>query len=134
MPLPPTNPSMAVTEGLRVVVESRYLPEQSDARARRYVWAYTVEVHNESEHRWQLLSRHWVITDADGDVEEVRGPGVIGQQPVLAPGEGFRYTSGCALQTPSGSMHGSYRMTRPDGTELDIDIAPFSLRQPATLN
>lgn len=129
-----TNPSIALTDGIRVTVTSHYVAEQSLPRARRYVWAYTVEIANEGSQPAKLLTRHWVITDADGQVEEVRGPGVIGEQPRLAPGEAFQYTSRCVLQTPRGTMHGTYQMVRNDGSGFDAEIAPFALRMPSELN
>jgi ApaG protein len=126
--------STATTEGIRVTVKAVYVPEQSSPRMRRYVFAYTVNIANEGEKAAQLRSRHWVITDGEGKVEEVRGPGVIGQQPNLAPGEQFEYTSGCVLTTPRGEMRGSYQMFRPDGTAFDATIAPFALALPYSLN
>ena len=101
---------------------------------RRYVFAYTVKIANEGETPATLKSRHWIITDGDGRVEEVRGPGVIGQQPSLAPGEQFEYTSGCVLTTPRGEMRGTYEMHRPDGSTFDATIAPFQLTLPYSLN
>jgi len=129
-----TNPSTALTDGIRVTVASRYVPEQSHPRGKRYVWAYTVRIANEGAEPARLAARHWIITDATGKVDEVRGPGVVGEQPYLAPGGTHQYTSGCILQTPSGTMHGSYRMVRDDGRELDVIIAPFSLSMPVELN
>lgn len=129
-----SNVSTAVTQGLRVTVRSRYLPEQSSPAERRYVFAYTVRIENEAGPRAQLRSRHWVITDGSGHVEEVRGPGVVGQQPQLAQGESFEYTSGCILKTGHGTMHGSYQMERDDGTTFDADIATFALALPTSLN
>lgn len=126
--------STATTQGIRVHVESTYVPEQSSPRSRRYVFAYTVRITNEGESAAQLRTRHWVITDGNGKVEEVRGPGVVGQQPHLNPGDHFEYTSGCVLETPRGEMHGSYQMHRPDGTAFDATIAHFSLSLPTTLN
>jgi ApaG protein len=126
--------STAVTEGVRVTVESTYVPEQSSPRGRRYVFAYTVRIVNEGNDDAQLKSRHWVITDAKGKVEEVRGAGVVGQQPRLRPGEKFEYTSGCVLETPRGQMRGTYQMDRPDGRRFEATIAPFALSMPVTLN
>jgi ApaG protein len=126
--------SQAVTEGIRVSVESVYVPEQSSPRTHRYVFAYTVRIANEGSQPAQLRSRHWVITDGDGKVEEVRGPGVVGQQPNLRPGEHFEYTSGCVLPTPRGEMRGTYQMFRPDGASFDASIAPFALTLPYSLN
>lgn len=126
--------STATTEGIRVSVEAVYVPEQSSPRVRRYVFAYTVKIANGGDRPAQLRSRHWIITDGDGKVEEVRGPGVVGQQPRLAPGEHFEYTSGCVLATPRGVMRGSYQMSRPDGAAFDATIAPFALALPFSLN
>ena len=126
--------STAVTEGIRVTVKAVYVPEQSAPRGRRYVFAYTVRIANEGTEPAQLRTRHWIITDANDRVEEVRGPGVVGQQPLLRPGEHFEYTSGCVLQTARGEMRGTYQMHRPDGTLFDATIAPFALRLPYSLN
>ncbi len=126
--------SSAVTEGIRVTVTSVYVPEQSAPSSKRYVFAYTVKIVNEGGEAAQLRTRHWVITDGNGKVEEVRGPGVVGQQPFLRPGEQFEYTSGCVLQTPRGEMRGTYQMHRPDGREFDAAIAPFALALPHSLN
>lgn len=124
------------TDRYRVAVEarSRYLPEQSDPDEPRFVFAYTIRLRNEGAVTAQLLSRHWVITDADGAVEEVSGEGVVGKQPVLAPGEAFEYSSGAVLKTAVGSMHGRYAMHAADGTEFDAPIAPFTLSVPRSLN
>lgn len=129
--------SCAVTRGFRITVRSQYLPEQSSPRNERYAFAYTVSISNEGEEAAQLRTRHWIITDGRGVVEEVRGDGVIGEQPHLDPGQSFQYTSGCVLTTPVGTMQGSYRMWLDNGTYFDAEIAPFSLaspRQPSTLN
>lgn len=126
--------STAVTDGIRVTVESSYVPEQSSPRGQRYVFAYTVRIVNEGLDDAQLKSRHWVITDGKGKVEEVRGAGVVGQQPRLRPGEKFEYTSGCVLETPRGEMRGSYQMERVDGRKFEADIAAFALSMPVTLN
>jgi ApaG protein len=128
------NPSVAITDGIRVTVTSRYLPEQSSPAGHRYVFAYTVRVANEGKRPAKLRSRHWIITDANGKVDEVKGPGVVGEQPHLEPGASFQYTSGCILETPRGAMHGSYQMLRDDGSGFDADIAPFSLSMPVELN
>ena len=121
---------MAMTDGMRVRVQSAYLPEQSSPREDRYVFAYTITISNESARTAQLKTRHWIITDGHGEIEEVRGDGVVGEQPRLAPGQSFQYTSGCVLQTPIGTMHGSYRFWRDDGSYFDAEIAPFSLCSP----
>jgi ApaG protein len=126
--------SNAITNGIRVVVSSVYVPSQSSPTAHRYVFAYTVRISNEGTEPAQLKSRHWIITNGLGEVEEVRGPGVVGEQPDLAPGQHFEYTSGCVLETPRGSMRGTYHMVRPDGTEFEAAIAPFDLALPHSLN
>lgn len=129
--------SSAVTRGVRVTVRSQYLPEQSSPPDDRYVFAYTVSISNEGSEAAQLRTRHWIITDGRGVIEEVRGDGVVGEQPNIRPGQTFQYTSGCVLTTPVGTMQGSYRMWRADGSFFDADIAPFSLaspRKPTALN
>lgn len=122
--------SSATTEGIEVTVRSRYLAEQSAPDQGRYVFAYTVAIANHGERTAQLRTRHWVITDGRGTIEEVRGDGVVGEQPRLAPGQQFQYTSGCVLKTPIGTMHGSYQMQRDDGDAFDAEIAAFSLVAP----
>ena len=124
--------SSAVTDGIRVTVQSHYLADQSAPHLGRYVFAYTVAIANEGGHAAELRTRHWIITDARGNVEEVRGDGVVGEQPRLDPGESFQYTSGCVLKTPVGTMQGTYQMRRDDGTWFDAEIAPFSLAMPGT--
>ena len=126
--------SNALTDGIRVTVRSFYVPEQSSPRAKRYVFAYTVRIANEGAITAQLRTRHWIITDADGKVDEVRGEGVVGAQPTLKPGQHFEYTSGCVLKTPRGTMRGTYRMHCDDGRVFDAEIAPFQLALPQTLN
>lgn len=121
---------MALTRGVRVKVESTYLPEQSDPSGRRYVFAYTVTITNEGSETVQLRTRHWIITDASGHVQEVRGEGVVGEKPVLEPNQAFQYTSGCVLKTPWGTMNGTYQMYRNDGSSFDAEIAPFLLATP----
>src|SRR5215470_17528572 len=111
--------SEAVTESIRVEVMARHAPEHSGLREGEWVFEYTVRITNQGSDTVQLLSRHWVITDATETVEEVRGPGVVGQQPVLSPGEAFQYSSWCPLKTPTGSMRGTYQMVREDGTQFD---------------
>ena len=113
-----------------VTAHSTYLPDQSDEEEDRYVFAYTIRITNNGSATAQLVSRHWIITDADNQVQEVRGMGVVGEQPVLKPGESFRYTSGCPLETPSGIMVGSYRMTTDDGEQFNVAIPAFSLDSP----
>lgn len=122
--------SQALTLGIRVHVQSTYLPDQSSPQDDRYVFAYTITIANESTFTAQLRTRHWIITDGRGGVEEVKGDGVVGEQPRLSPGQSFQYTSGCVLTTPIGTMHGSYRFWRDDGTYFDATIAPFSLAAP----
>jgi ApaG protein len=126
--------SNALTNGIRVTVSTVYVPAQSSPKSRRYVFAYTVKIANEGEETAQLKSRHWIITDGNGKIEQVRGPGVVGEQPVLKPGEHFEYTSGCVLETPRGSMEGTYQMVRQNGSEFDATIAPFALLLPYSLN
>jgi ApaG protein len=120
----------AVTRNLVVEVEPSFLPHQSDAEDSHYVWAYRVTVANESEETVQLVSRYWRIVDANGHVEEVRGPGVVGEQPTLSPGDSFQYSSGCPLSTPSGFMEGRYSMVSETGEKFDIAIPAFSLDLP----
>jgi ApaG protein len=123
----------AVTRNIAVTVSARFMADRSSSDDNRYFWAYTVEIRNRSNATVQLKTRHWVITHANGKVEEVRGPGVVGQQPVLKPGEHFEYTSGCVLETPRGTMHGTYQMAA-DGGMFDADIAQFQLAMPHSLN
>ena len=120
----------AVTRGVRVRVVASYLPEQSDPEDGRWVWAYVVEIDNESPETVQLVDRHWIITDAHGREEEVQGPGVVGEQPVLRPGDTYQYTSGCPLGTDSGAMVGSYGMITDDGERFAAAIPAFSLHLP----
>ena len=126
--------SEALTEGIRVRVRSRYLAEQSEPRQNKFVFAYTVTITNEGTESAQLMARYWIITDALGREQQVRGPGVIGKQPQIDPGEAAEYSSFCPLDTPHGTMRGSYRMVRPDGSEFEAEIAPFALLVPGTLN
>ncbi len=119
---------------IQVEVETRYIPEQSDPHHNRHVFAYTITIVNQGSVAAKLLTRHWIITDAEGKVQEVRGEGVVGEQPYLRPGDGFRYTSGTILETPIGSMQGSYRMIADDGTEFDAEIPAFNLAVPNTLH
>jgi ApaG protein len=122
----------SVTHGVRVRVTPQYLEEESSPDDDRYVWAYTIDIVNEGSETVQLRTRHWRITDATGRTEEVRGPGVVGQTPVLEPGASFRYTSGCPLTTPSGIMVGSYQMTTEAGERIDVKVPAFSLDSPHT--
>jgi ApaG protein len=119
---------------IRVSVETSYLPEQSDPGAARYVFSYTITIQNDGSEPAKLLRRHWIITDANGKVQEVRGDGVVGEQPHLAPGQGFRYSSGAILETPVGTMQGSYQMVTDQGHNFDAPIAPFRLAMPGILN
>lgn len=117
-----------------VTASPQFLAEQSDPEANQFVFAYTITVQNTGEATAKLISRHWVITDAEGKVEEVKGDGVVGEQPVLAPGEAFRYTSGCPLETPVGSMRGTYHCVAEDGTHFDVTIPEFVLAMPRVLH
>ncbi len=118
----------------QVEVETAYIEEQSDPQENRYVFSYTITIRNDGSVAAKLLSRHWIITDADGKVQEVEGEGVVGEQPHLEPGERFRYTSGTVLETPVGSMQGTYHMIAADGVEFDAEIPPFTLAIPRTLH
>jgi ApaG protein len=120
----------AVPHQIRIEVETAYLDEQSDPKERRYVFSYTITIRNEGGVAARLLTRHWVITDANGKVQEVRGEGVVGEQPHLKPGQGFRYSSGAVLETPVGAMQGSYQMVTDDGMQFDAPIAAFRLAMP----
>lgn len=124
--------SFAETQGIRVVVRSRYVHEQSQSA--RFVFAYTIKISNEGQAPAQLRRRHWIITDASGGVREVEGEGVVGSQPLLHPGESFEYSGGCVLETPHGAMHGSYLMLRPDGRCFEACIEPFVLAIPQAMN
>ncbi len=119
-----------ITDGIRITVRPIFLEDQSRPEERKFLWAYHVRIENRGSDTVQLLSRHWRITDADGRLEEVRGPGVVGEQPVLGPGESFEYTSGCPLRTPSGFMVGTYEMIRKDGSRFPARIPMFSLDSP----
>ena len=122
------------THAIEVDVRSRFLPEQSLPEDHRFVFAYTIRIHNSGSVPARLISRHWLITDDNGKVVEVRGEGVVGEQPWLRPGEDFEYTSGAVLETSGGSMQGSYQMLADDGTEFEAEIAPFILAVPRTLH
>ncbi|MFZ5475847.1 MAG: Co2+/Mg2+ efflux protein ApaG [Myxococcota bacterium] len=126
--------SDTITRGVRVEVRPEYLDQQSDPRNGTWMFAYHVRISNLGTETVQLVSRHWIITDATGRVEEVRGPGVVGEQPVLRPGEHFDYTSGCPLPTPMGTMHGTYQMVTQKGDRFDAVIAPFTLAEPFAVN
>jgi ApaG protein len=122
------------THKIAVKVATAFIESQSDTEQSRYFFAYTVTIQNEGEVPAKLLSRHWIITDSNGKVQEVRGAGVVGEQPYLKPGEGFQYTSGTMLETPVGTMRGSYQMIADDGTEFDAEIKPFTLAAPRVLH
>jgi ApaG protein len=124
----------AITRNVRVQVRTEYLPERSAPPRRQWFFAYRIRIANEGNETIQLLTRHWVITDANGHVEEVNGDGVVGEQPVLDPGDAFEYTSGCPLTTPFGSMQGEYRMVSVLGEQFDVQIPPFVLRVPGSMN
>jgi len=117
-----------------VSVRTNYLEEQSSPEQRRYVFSYTITLHNQGSSAAKLLSRHWIITDGDGKKQEVRGAGVVGEQPHLNPGDQYEYTSGTLLATPVGAMHGSYEMIADDGTHFDAEIPSFTLAVPRTLH
>ncbi|WP_038033690.1 Co2+/Mg2+ efflux protein ApaG [Thermopetrobacter sp. TC1] len=121
-----------VTRGIRVSVRPEFRPDQSDPERNYFVWAYHVRIYNGSRHTVQLMTRHWRIVDARGHVQEVRGAGVVGEQPVLRPGESFEYTSGTPLQTESGFMAGSYQMQAEDGSLFEVAIPAFALDVPDT--
>ncbi len=126
--------SDTTTNGVRIQVDTQYVPAQSDPTKQQFFFAYHVRISNEGEDPVKLLTRHWVITNAFGEVEQVRGPGVVGEQPRLEPGDAFEYTSACPLPTPHGSMHGSYQMVTDNGEEFDARISAFTLVQPGTSN
>lgn len=126
--------SDAVTRGVRVHVESEYDPDRSDAAKSQWFFLYNITISNEGSETVQLLTRHWIITDGNGKVEEVRGPGVVGKQPILKPGESFEYTSGCPLSTPFGVMEGTYQMVTEGGERFDATVAPFTLSEPYTVH
>jgi ApaG protein len=123
-----------IAHKIRVDVSTSYIDDQSRPDESRYVFAYTITIHNEGTLPAKLLTRHWVITDANGKVQEVRGDGVVGEQPLLQPGQGFRYSSGAVIETPVGAMQGSYQMLADDGARFDADIAPFRLAKPGLLH
>ena len=119
---------------ITVAVKTAYLPEQSDPARSTYVFAYTITITNTGEVAAQLISRHWIITDADSQVQEVKGLGVVGQQPLLQPGESFEYTSGTSLATAVGTMRGTYQMVAGDGKTFDAEIPQFTLSMPRVLH
>ncbi|XTI72660.1 Co2+/Mg2+ efflux protein ApaG [Acidithiobacillus sp. AC3] len=118
---------MSVPTEIQIQVDTRYISEQSSPEQEHYVFAYQIRIENHGPKAAQLRNRHWIITDADGRIQEVRGPGVVGEQPTLAPGERFQYTSGTVLSTPVGSMHGSYDWVSEDGDEFETPIPAFRL-------
>ena len=126
--------SEAVTRKVRVLVKAEYSPERSRPADHHWFFLYTITITNEGDETVQLVTRHWIITDGNSNVEEVKGPGVVGEQPVLQPGEAFTYTSGCPLRTPFGVMEGTYQMVTRDGTQFDAKIAPFTLSEPYTVH
>jgi ApaG protein len=125
-------PYEATTHDITVRVSVSYLPEQSEPAHGRWFWAYHIRIENDGDQPVQLLTRHWVITDGRGGIEEVKGDGVVGDQPMIDPGDSYDYVSGCPLKTASGSMEGSYGMMNVDGEHFDIDIPLFPLHAPAT--
>jgi ApaG protein len=126
--------SEATTRGIRIRVISSYLPERSEPERSQWFFMYDVEIANLGSETAQLVSRHWIITDANGEVQEVKGPGVVGKQPILKPGQSFRYTSGCPLATCFGTMQGTYQMVTDAGERFDAEIAAFSLGEPHSIN
>jgi len=126
--------SEAVTHNVSVEVLSQYSPENSRPQQGEWVFQYTVRITNKGAETVQLISRHWIITDAGEDVNEVKGPGVVGEQPVLGPGESFQYSSWCQLKTPMGTMRGTYQMVRASGEQFDIEIVPFALKARYTVH
>ncbi len=126
--------SDTTTRGIRVQVKSTYLSERSSPREGQYLFQYQVRISNVGTETAQLVSREWVITNAEGEVERVKGPGVVGEQPVLAPGASFEYSSFCPLKTAVGSMHGCYQMVTDTGEQFEAIIAPFTLAVPNSLN
>jgi ApaG protein len=126
--------STTITRGVKIIVRPQFVPDQSDAATDQYLFAYHITIRNEGTQTVQLISRHWIITNGEGHVEEVRGPGVVGQQPTLKPGDEFQYTSACPLNTPVGTMHGSFQMVPEGGETFDAKIEPFRLARPGILN
>ncbi len=126
--------SEAITRGIRVAVVAEYTPDRSQPARQEWFFLYRITITNEGPETVQLISRHWIITDGRGQLEEVRGAGVVGQQPVLRPGESFTYTSGCPLNTPFGVMEGTYQMVTSAGESFDVKIAQFALSEPYTVH
>jgi ApaG protein len=133
-PRPPHMETAEVTNRIRVDVATSYVEDQSNPTEGRFVFSYTITIRNEGQVAARLMTRHWIITDANGKVQEVQGEGVVGEQPYLKPGQGFRYSSGAILETPVGSMQGSYRMVADGGEVFDAPIAPFTLAMPGMLH
>src|ERR1700733_13103977 len=125
--------SEVTTRNIRVRVQAQYDPRRTNPQLNQWFFLYTVTIANEGHETVQLISRHWIITDGIGKVEEVRGLGVVGEQPVLEPGQSFEYTSGCPLTTPFGTMHGTSQMVNQANEEFDIEIAPFTLTEPFSM-
>ena len=127
---------MAESKKYQIAVKAvpQFIADQSDPDAERYVFAYTITIENVGTVPAQLISRHWIITDGDSRIQEVRGLGVVGEQPLLRPGEKYEYTSGCQLETPVGTMRGTYQMTADDGTQFEAIIAEFTLSIPRVLH
>jgi ApaG protein len=126
--------SETVTQGVRIRVETNHHPERSSPAENEWFFSYTIPISNEGARPVQLLTRHWIITDANGNIEEVRGPGVVGHQPVLATGQSFEYTSFCPLKTSFGTMHGTFQMRADRGETFDAEIAPFFLGEAHSIN
>lgn len=126
--------SEAVTRGIRVQVEVAYSPEHSNPPGDVWFFVYRITIHNEGTETVQLVSRHWIITDGTGKVEEVQGPGVVGEQPILEPGDSHQYSSGCPLPTPFGSMRGSFQMAREGGDPFDAEVAEFHMREASAIH
>ena len=126
--------SEVVTQGVRVRVKTHYHPERSHPAESEWFFSYTIQISNDETRTVQLLTRHWIITDANGTVQEVRGPGVVGKQPMLSAGQSFEYTSFCLLKTSFGTMHGTYQMRVDNGEMFDAEIAPFFLGEAHSIN
>jgi ApaG protein len=126
--------SEAETAGIRVLIRARFSPEHSNPAGSRWFFLYTIQISNTGDTTVQLLNRHWTIVDGTGHTEEVHGPGVVGEQPILEPGQAFEYTSGCPLPTPFGSMAGTFEMQRADGTQFEAEAALFQLIQPGSIH
>jgi ApaG protein len=129
-----TEAPAKISYDIRIDVETRFLDDKSTPRENRYVFAYTINIRNEGSQAARLVARHWIITDANGKVQEVRGDGVVGEQPWMRPGDNFEYTSGAVLETAVGTMRGSYRMLADDGTWFEAPIAEFTLSIPRTIH